>query len=267
MRMAPCVDGYREQVGVEVRQDSRGVHCLVHGATEVQDAAEVQGAADVDVVRAQVARVLSLDHDGTGFEAIGDRDPVMARLLAAAPGLRPPMFYSPYEAAAWAVLSARRQAGQMARLREQLSTAHGAVFALAGKQVAALPLPSQLLAVDAFPGLPPDKLGRLHGVARAALDGVLDLDRLRAAGPEAAAEQVQQIKGIGPFYASLITIRACGWADILPSEEPRSRALIRELYGIDHDPTAAEMARLAEPWRPFRTWATVLIRAAAGRLA
>lgn len=261
MRMAFCVDGYREQVGVEVRQDSRGVHCLVHGATEVQ------GAADVDVVRAQVARVLSLDHDGTGFEAIGDRDPVMARLLAAAPGLRPPMFYSPYEAAAWAVLSARRQAGQMARLREQLSTAHGAVFALAGKQVAALPLPSQLLAVDAFPGLPPDKLGRLHGVARAALDGVLDLDRLRAAGPEAAAEQVQQIKGIGPFYASLITIRACGWADILPSEEPRSRGAHPRALRHRPRPDRRRNGAPRRAWRPFRTWATVLIRAAAGRLA
>jgi DNA-3-methyladenine glycosylase II len=33
------------------------------------------------------------------------------------------------------------------------------------------------------------------------------------------------------------------------------------LYGLDHDPTDAEVAALAENWRPFRTWATVMIRA------
>jgi len=62
--------------------------------------AEVIGAADVDTVRARVARVLSLDVDGTGFPAVGTRDPVVARLQGRYPGLRPVTLWSPYEAAA-----------------------------------------------------------------------------------------------------------------------------------------------------------------------
>lgn len=255
LRMAFCVDGYRGQVGVEVRQDPEVVRVVLYGD------------AEGDAVRRQVARVLSLDHDGRGFDALAERDPVIARLQEVAPGLRPPLFYSPYEAAAWAVLSARRPAHQMAQLRTRLSEHCGARFSLAGESVAAFPTPRQLLAVEAFPGLPPEKMARLHGVAQAALDGVLDVATLRAAGPEQAAVLVQQIKGIGPFYASLITIRATGWADVLPVEEPISRALIRELYGFDHEPSNDELATVAEAWRPFRTWATVLIRSAAGRLA
>lgn len=255
MRMAFCLDGYREQVGVVVRQDDDGVHVEVHGEP------------DPAALRAQVERVLSLDHDGRAFDALGVRDPVLGRLQAVAPGLRPPLFYSPYEAAAWSVLSARRPAGQMSEVRARLSAEYGRRFDLAGRTVAALPLPAALLAVTEFPGLPPEKIERLHGVAQAALDGVLDIERLRDLGPERAAAAVQQIKGIGPFYSTLITIRACGWADLLAPEEKRSLAAIRRLYGFDHDPTADELTELAEGWRPFRTWATVLIRAAADRPA
>ena len=78
MRLAFCLDDYREQVGVVLSQDDAGVH------------GQVYGSADLDAVTAQVARVLSLDHDGEAFLAVGQRDPVVARLLAVAPGLRPP---------------------------------------------------------------------------------------------------------------------------------------------------------------------------------
>ncbi|HEY0381553.1 MAG TPA: hypothetical protein VGC72_05090 [Candidatus Elarobacter sp.] len=255
MRLAFCVDGYAEQAGVEVRQDDRGVHCAVHGD------------ADVDAVRRQVARVLSLDHDGAAFVRIGQRDPVIARLLAAAPGLRPPLFYSPYEAAAWAVLSVRRVPKQMDGVRRRLNEAHGATFELAGERVAAFPTPDQLLVIDAFPGISADRMTRLHGVARAALDGWLDVSRIHKLGPEAAMADLQRISGIGPFYSALIVIRASGLADVLPRDEQKGLALVGELYGLGAPATAEQLTEIAQAWRPYRTWATVLIRAAASRLS
>jgi DNA-3-methyladenine glycosylase II len=59
-------------------------------------------------------------------------------------------------------------------------------------------------------------------VARAALDGQLDVARLRSLGPEAASVDVQRIKGISPFYASLVVIRATGFVDVLARDEPRA---------------------------------------------
>ena len=119
MRLAFCLDGYRDQVGVELRHDEQGVHVVVHGPGEL------------DAIQRQVARVLSLDRDARGFAEVGQRDPVIGMLQRAAVGLRPPLFYSPYEAAVWSVLSARRPGWQMARVRAQLSEAHGAMFELA----------------------------------------------------------------------------------------------------------------------------------------
>ncbi len=258
MRLAFCVDGddYRHQVGVAVTQDA---DATVHGA--------VVGDADLDTVRAQVARVLSLDHDARAFVQISERDPVMAQLLAAAPGLRPPLFYSPYEAAIWSVLSARRPARQMAVVRDRLSMEHGTVFDVAGERMAALPTPEQIVGVDLFEGIPELKLRRMHRIAEAARHGDLDVYRLRAMEPAEAMRDVQRLDGIGPFYSALIVIRATGHTDVLPEDEPKALALAGRLYGLGHAASPAEMREIAERWRPFRTWATVLLRAAGPRLA
>ena len=254
MRMAFCADGYRTGAGVAVRQDADGVHVEVHGD------------ADPAAVTTQVARILSLDHDGAAFLEVGERDPVIGRLQEVAPGLRPPQFHSPYEAAAWSVLSARRPARQMAQVRDRLAAAHGTAFELAGERRHSFPTPSALLDVPEFPGIPEPKLTRLHAVAQAAWEGRLDAGRLAAMDPDEAMASVQKLPGIGPFYAALIVVRACGLADVLVSNEAVALGTMGELYDLGGPPSPAELVRLSEPWRPFRTWATVLIRAAASRL-
>jgi DNA-3-methyladenine glycosylase II len=256
MRLAFCQDGYQHQVGVEVRQDQAGVHGTVHGPD----------GTDVGAVRRQVARVLSLDYDATGFLEAGERDPVLGSVQKAAPGLRPPLFYSPYEAAAWAVLSVRRPPKQMMAVRERLSRAHGAVFDLAGQQLAALPAPEQMLRVESFTGVAPDRMERLHGVARAAQEGRLDAGRLLALGPEEAMVRLREIPGIGPFYSALIVIRGTGFADVLPVGEPKLLTLVERLYDRRGPVADEELRALAEAWKPFRTWAAVLIRAAGRRV-
>jgi len=258
LRLAFCLDGYQQQAGVEVRQDGvcDDVRCMVRGPAGL----------DTGSVQRQVARVLSLDYDGTEFQRVGERDPVIGRLQAAAPGLRPPLFYSPYEAAAWCVLSARRPARQMMQARQRLSEAHGTVFDLDAAPLAAFPTPDQLLGVESFPGVPEDKMRRLHGVAHAAIEGRLDSSRLQDLGPERAMAELQSINGIGPFYSALIVIRGTGFADVLPVNEPRALALTARLYGLAAPPAEAQFRELAEAWRPFRTWAVVLIRAAARRI-
>jgi DNA-3-methyladenine glycosylase II len=257
LRLAFCMDGYTMQAGIEVRQDDDGA---VHGTVSAP------ACVDVDAVRRQVARVLSLDHDGNEFTRIGERDPVIGRLQLIAPGLRPPLFYSPYEAAAWSVLSARRPARQMMAVRQRLSQAHGMVFELAGERLAAFPTPEALLGIASFPAIPADKLDQLHGVAEAAIAGRLASAHLLELGPEAAAAELQQINGIGPFYSSLIVIRGTGFADVLPVAEPKALALAASLYGLDEPVSAVKFAEIAEPWKPLRTWAVVLIRAAGPRL-
>jgi len=253
MRLAFAVDGFTEHAGVLLRQRADGT---VDG--------EMSGARDVDAVREQVARILSLHHDGREWLAVGDRDAVIGRLQREHPGLRPVLFHSPYEAAAWAIVSARRPATQAAQTRLRLSRELGARFDVGGVAMSAFPLPRRLLEVRPGPGLAEEKAVRLRGVARAALDGLLDPARLRAMAPEAAIEQLQTLRGIGPFYASLVLVRASGVTDVAV-DEPRALTGAAHHYGLDAPPDTAAWAAMGERWRPFRTWATVLLRVASNR--
>jgi DNA-3-methyladenine glycosylase II len=73
----------------------------------------------------------------------------------------------------------------------------------------------------------------------------------------------QTLEGIGPFYASLIVLRATGFADApLRIPEPRTLNYAAELYDAPQL-SLERLTQLAENWRPFRTWSTVLIRIAA----
>ena len=188
-------------------------------------------------------------------------DPVLARIHMKAPGFRPALFYSPYEAALWSIISARRARSQGITLRARMSELYGAGFKLSGTRTLCVPTPSALLEIESVPGLPADRIPRLHAVAQAAQRGVLDPDRLRAMVPADAKAELQQLPGIGPFYSSLIVIRACGHADAPTLGEPRSRAAIGQAYGIDHELGDEELLALAERWRPFRTWISVMMRA------
>jgi DNA-3-methyladenine glycosylase II len=255
MRVAFCVDGgFDQQVGVAVRQHGDEVRC------------EVDGPGDLDAIRAQLARMLSIDHDARGFALVGRRDPVIRRLQLAAPGLRPPLFHSPYEAAAWCVLSARRPGWQMARVRTALSEAAGRRFTVAGQRLAAFPTPRAVLKLAAFPGVDAQRLDRLHDVARAALDGRLEAARLAALGPDDALTDVQAIKGVGPVSAGLIVVRGVGFTDVIAREEPLALAMLAQLYGLPAPATPEQFDEIAEAWRPWRTWAAVLVRAVGPRL-
>jgi DNA-3-methyladenine glycosylase II len=268
MRLAFCVDGYRRQAGVSLTQDADGV---VHGVIAGFFAAPQPTAAERAAIIAQAARVLSLDHDATSYQALGQGDPVIARLLEAAPGLRPPLFYSPYEAALWAVISMRRPRQTAERWRTRLSGVAGAGFDVAGRPMWAVPTPERLVelgtaAVATASGMEPARAERVVAVAQAALAGALDADLLRGAPEDDARAALRAIPGIGPFYADLILIRATGVTDVMSLHEPRLLAVMGELYETGAAVTPKEAERLAEGWRPWRTWVAVLFRAAGHRV-
>ncbi len=254
MRLAFTVDGDHERTaGVEVRQDGERLDLVIHGG------------ADPARVAAQVARILSVHVDGEPFAALARRAPAVGALHAAADGLRPPQFHSPYEAAAWSILSARRSAAQGRVLRTRLAQRLGTAYDLAGRTEHAFPTPSRLRELDTLPGLPDLAVPRLQAIAEAALDGRLAADRLLAMDPEEARDDLRRLPGIGPFYSGLIVYRALGLPDVLPLIEPRSRAALERLHGIEASLSDAAFTDLAEAWRPYRMWMTFLARAVGDR--
>ena len=210
----------------------------------------VTGEGDLAAAAAQTCRFLSLDVDARGWPGVGDRDPVIRDAQRRLPGLRPCGFHSPYEAAAWAVLSQRVRIVQAARLRDDLVRCHG--------DDGAFPAPAALRTLDL--DLPGRKAEYLHAVGEAALEGRLDGARLRSLDPDAAIASVQEIKGLGPFAAELVVVRGANAPDALARHERRLEAEVAERYG-------RPLPEVAEAWRPYRTWASVHLRISAAERA
>lgn len=152
LRTAFCAEVDWRRVEVEVTQDGSTARVVVAGDGAMPAAA------------AQAGRFLSLDVDARGWPDVARRDPVMADAQAQLPGLRPCGFHSPYEAAAWSVLSQRIRIVQAARLRDDLVLRHG--------DEGAFPAPQVLRGLDL--DLPGRKAEYLQTVAEAALEGRLD---------------------------------------------------------------------------------------------
>jgi DNA-3-methyladenine glycosylase II len=255
MRLAFVTDDMAHHAAVHVTQDDDGT---VTG--------EVRTDGDPASAWRQALRVLSLDHSGAPWAEVGARDAVIGRLQRQYPGLRPVLFHSPYEAAAWAIISARRYRSAAASIRDQICDELGRVPDVAGEPVRAFPVPERLLAAQSLPSLAPPKVARLHAVARAALDGTLDAARLAALDPGKALAALLGLPGIGPFYATLILLRSTGVADLLTFTEPRLPEYVAHFYGTGPLPASPEqLAGISARWQPFRTWSAVLLRVAGDR--
>jgi DNA-3-methyladenine glycosylase II len=221
---------------------------------------EVSGAAPAQAAARQVERILSLDVDGSGFPAVGERDAAIGRLQARYPGLRPVSFSSPFEAGAWFVISQRIRAAQGVALKARLSDELGERVAICGEERVAFPAPGVIGELEVVAGMPERKLATLRALAQAALDGVLDGERLRALGGDAAVEELQRLPGVGLFTAQGIVVRGAGEPDYVATAEPRMARAAALAYGLDAPLPPDELTRRAEAWRPYRSWVGVLLR-------
>ena len=221
---------------------------------------QVFGDAPVDAVQRQAARTLSLDVDGRGWPAVGANDPVVRNLQDMFPGFRPVNWATAYEAAAWSLISTRISMRQGERVKDNMSRELGRAVDIHGHRVFCFPTPDVLAGLESFRGLFGRKVEYLNALGRATLAGEVDTETLRAMPPAGALAALRKLKGIGEFGSQLVRLRALSAVDELPTAEPRLLQAVRNAYELDHDPDIAELAEIAERWRPFRMWVAVCLR-------
>jgi DNA-3-methyladenine glycosylase II len=221
---------------------------------------EVHGCNEpvAEAARRQALAAISLDVDASGWAAVGSRDPVIGRLQTKYGHLRPTLFHSPYEAAAAFVIGHRISIRQTRSLRARIAAELGTQFTLQGQRYDAFPTPAQLLAADTLPGINPTKTERLRAIARAAQEGWLTREPLRAMDHEVALAKLQTLPGVGPFFSHAILHRGAGTVDALVADEITHFA-VTEAYGLEDQVDQQTIQRIAEAWRPYRTWTNVLL--------
>ncbi len=139
-------------------------------------------------------------------------------------------------------------------------TIFGRLTALYGDRT---PSPRELLATGEDDlrgvGLSRPKVSYLRSLAEHVETGELELDRLRELADEDVTAQLIQVKGLGQWTADMFLIFHLGRPDVLPVGDLGVRKAAQLAYGLDELPAPDELRRIAEPWRPHRSLASLFL--------
>ncbi len=193
--------------------------------------------------------------DRQAREFLHGADPALARLIDERPDFRP-----------------RAWLDELARL-DGFGTL---IFQIAGQQLSVaatrtivsrleasfgghLPSPAELLAADPevlrAAGFSHRKGETLRELAQRYVDGRLSDKVLAGMSDEEVEAALTDVPGIGPWTAHGFLLVALDRPDVYLFGDLALRRAIKRVYGFDHAPSDAEIAELAERWRPYRSLA------------
>lgn len=105
-------------------------------------------------------------------------------------------------------------------------------------------------------GLSGRKAEYMRDLAFRVRSGSIDLAALAKMGDEQVIEKLSEVKGIGRWTAEMHLIFCLGRPDILPVGDLGLRRAMQKAYSLRALPEPEKMARIALPWRPYRSVAT-----------
>jgi AraC family transcriptional regulator, regulatory protein of adaptative response / DNA-3-methyladenine glycosylase II len=201
-------EGYA-RLDVDVRVQLSDGRLLYHGPIQFADTA--RRMFDVDAAPRRIA-------------AVFQRDPLLAPLVKARPGLRVVGAWDPFECTVRAIVGQQVSVAAARTLMTRLVSRCGGVSpaALSAASLEGL-------------GLTRSRAATLSNLARVAAEGPLDYRRLA------------ELPGIGAWTASYVALRALGDRDAFPAAD----LILRKMANM----TARQLEARAEAWRPFRGYA------------
>jgi len=206
----------------------------------------------------QALAFLSLDVDANNWEKIGQKDPVIGKLQREYNFVRPTLFRSPYEAAVSFVIGNRISIKQRQNIMNEMAEQYGNKTLIENQAYFAFPTPYQLLNIISFHGINELKINRLHNIANAAIEGILDRNYLRSLPFEIAITQLKSIPGIGEFYAQAILYRGAGIVNEITDDDLTPLA-IQKAYYLPTLPDKKMIKQITANWEPYKMWCAVLL--------
>jgi DNA-3-methyladenine glycosylase II len=253
-RRAVEIDGQLVLYGVSAGQEGKTAGLSARILSGPEDAATLRG------VQAVVERQFSASLDLAPFYRRAETDPVLRKLAAQFRGMRIPQAPSVYETLVCAILEQQVNLSFAHQVKKALIDAYGERLDFQGRRYSAFPHPAAL--AIATPRqlrrlqISRPKAGYIIGLSRDALDGSLDLEGLRSLAPAAAHAELRERKGVGPWTAQYVGLRALGHLDCLPAADVGLQKAIQRFYGFRKQPTVRQVEKLASAWAGWRSYAT-----------
>jgi AraC family transcriptional regulator of adaptative response / DNA-3-methyladenine glycosylase II len=238
-----AVEVDRQQTLIRLRFDDGGISVSADG--------------DLFAVHGVVCRLLGCMQDLDGFRSIMLAESRYANLLPDGVPLRIPQTVSVWDGLVWAILGQQVNVMFAARLRSRLARFAGTAV---DEGLFTLPSPSRmadLMPADLAPlQFSARKSEYLIGLGRAVAKGECDVEGL----PEAPATYAERVllsqRGIGPWAANYIMMRACGFMDATPIGDTGLGSGLQRCFGLKERPDSQKTEELMKNFAPYRSLAT-----------
>jgi AraC family transcriptional regulator of adaptative response / DNA-3-methyladenine glycosylase II len=198
----------------------------------------------------RIRALFDLDADWTAIVATLKSDRALTGSVEANPGLRVPGCWSGFELTVRAILEYQATLAEAGSWTASLVHDFGRPLEAEQGLTHLFPSPEVLAEANLKgTGLPAERATAIRSLARAVaqeeirFQGVVDTDALLT--------RLRKMPGFSEWITQYVAMRAFGEPDALPSDMALQRAL--EL------PTARELERRAEGWRPWRAYAVMYL--------
>jgi 3-methyladenine DNA glycosylase/8-oxoguanine DNA glycosylase len=225
------------------------------------DKRTIAGAKDV------AARLMGTEQDLHPFYTMAANDVNLTKLVHGLYGLHLPQTASVFEAIVLAVLGQQISAAVAMKLRTSLIETYGAALQVDGTAYHAFPRPETLAEAGIerlrAVGLSNRKAEYISDIARKVAAGELNPEALRSLPDDEIVATLTGIRGIGPWTAHWLLIRALGRPDGFPASDLALMRMVGTLTGKGAPLTPTEAEEYSRRWSPFRSFVTVYLFAAA----
>jgi AraC family transcriptional regulator of adaptative response / DNA-3-methyladenine glycosylase II len=203
-------------------------------------------------VVARLRRFFDLDARPDAVASFLGKDARLRPLLARRPGLRVPGAFEPFEMAVRALLgqqvsvrAATTLAGRFAAaLGEPAATPHPELTRFSPDPASVRAAGAELSARIGVPAA--------RGRALVALAAAVERGLALACSPDLSdtLDALRALPGVGDWTAEYVAMRALAWPDAFPAGDLGLRRALGDV-------TAAQARRIAETWRPWRSYAAI----------
>jgi AraC family transcriptional regulator of adaptative response / DNA-3-methyladenine glycosylase II len=195
-------------------------------------------ARDVRDATTRARNLFDTDADPDAIISQLKNDRLLGPILRRHAGIRVPGGWDAFEIAVRAII------GQQVSVAGAITTLRKLV-----ERFGHFPTPEEL-ARDPIAGMPGERAATIRRLAAAVVSGDTILER--GASLEESTARLTSIRGIGPWTANYIAMRALREPDAFPSGD----LILQRNAGVRSE---KEMLGLAERWRPWRAYATMLL--------
>ena len=179
---------------------------------------------------------------------LGSSDRALSRLIQEhGPCTITPALENPFHALASSVISQQISARAARAIKGRLYDSLGTQVITPERFLEISPRKSKIA------GLSRPKFKYLRGLALAARNGDLDLASLAERADEEVMEKLTAFLGVGRWTAEMFLIFGLGRPDVLSVHDGGLKKGFRLAYHLKEAPSAEEMMKISEPWRPYRS--------------